>query len=186
MTITHDQEKDKNPIEEAVKKQNEDLLTFFTQTTSESYTGDSDVYGEEEVHGFKTQPVNSKEFKEKYRDNIKKGEFYSMLPNPDLLDSIAKNIKSEEGKKISNNKVDYGELDWDYIDEMALRMSKNTDYPPENWKKPMDIKELAKASIRHARKILQGVEEDKETFEDHAKALGCNGMMIHYQLKHNK
>jgi len=92
-------------------------------------------------------------------------------------------LKKREGLKESENKVDYGELDWEYIDAITIRMAKNTKYPPENWKKPMDIKELAKSAIRHARKILQPVEGDTETHLEHAEALGCNGMMINYQLK---
>jgi hypothetical protein len=47
----------------------------------------------------------------------------------------------------------------------------------------MDVKELAKSAIRHARKILQPVEGDKESLEEHAVALACNGQMINYQLK---
>ena len=65
-------------------------------------------------------------------------------------------------------------------------MAENIKYPPENWKKPMDVKELAKSAMRHARKILQPVEGDTETDLEHAEALGCNGMMINYQLKNYK
>jgi hypothetical protein len=88
------------------------------------------------------------------------------------------------GKKETENKVDYGELDWDYIDLMAERMVKNLDkYPPKNWQKKMDIIELAKSAMRHARKIMQEIDNDEETLQQHATALGCNGMMINYQLK---
>ncbi len=60
-----------------------------------------------------------------------------------------------QGVKETEGKVNYGELDFDYIDSMALRMSKNLEkYPPKNWQKKMDIEELAKSAIRHARKIL--------------------------------
>lgn len=89
-----------------------------------------------------------------------------------------------QGVKETEGKVNYGELDFDYVDSMALRMSKNLEkYPPKNWQKNMDIEELAKSAIRHARKILQQIENDEETLEEHAIALGCNGMMINYQLK---
>lgn len=90
---------------------------------------------------------------------------------------------SMEGIKEKEGKVDYSELDWDYIDDMCNRMSENEKYPSENWKKEMCIKELAKSSMRHARKILQQVDGDEETLKDHAAALGCNGMMINFQLK---
>lgn len=94
--------------------------------------------------------------------------------------------KENIGVKETENKVNYGELDWDYIDNMSLRMSKNLDkYPPKNWQKKMEIQELAKSAIRHARKILQEIDNDEETLQQHATALGCNGMMINYQLKNN-
>ena len=94
--------------------------------------------------------------------------------------------KEDIGVKETENKVNYGELDWDYIDNMSLRMSKNLDkYPPKNWQKKLDIQELAKSAIRHARKILQEIDNDEETLQQHATALGCNGMMINYQLKNN-
>lgn len=95
-------------------------------------------------------------------------------------------IHKERGVKESNGKINYEELDWDYIDLMSLRMNKNLEkYPPKNWQKKMNIKKLAEASIRHARKILQQIKNDEETLEEHAIALGCNGMMINYQLKNN-
>ena len=99
----------------------------------------------------------------------------------------SESIKIEKnGIKETENKVNYGELDWDYIDNMSLRMSKNLDkYPPKNWQKKMEIQELAKSAIRHARKILQEIDNDEETLQQHATALGCNGMMINYQLKNN-
>lgn len=107
--------------------------------------------------------------------------------NPQIYNNPLKQIiPNQFGKKETNNKVNYEELDWDYIDGMSLRMSKNLDkYPPKNWQRKMDIKKLAEASIRHARKIIQEIENDEESLQDHAIALGCNGMMINFQLKNN-
>lgn len=103
---------------------------------------------------------------------------------PEEIKNLESILSENFGKKEKEGKLDYGELDFDYIDSIALRMSKNLQkYPPKNWQKEMDIKELAKAALRHARKILQPVENDPESLEDHAIALGSNGMMINYQLK---
>ena len=89
--------------------------------------------------------------------------------------------------KESEGKVDYTNIDWDYLDEICNRISSNNfKYEKDNWKKPLDIKELAAATIRHARKILQPIEGDPESLEDHAAALGCNGMFIHHQLRNNE
>jgi len=101
-----------------------------------------------------------------------------------LNDNTGNAVDIADGKKETKNKTQYKELDWDYIDGMSNRMSGNREkYPPENWKKRMDIKELAESAMRHARKILQEIDNDPETLKDHAVALGCNGMMINYQLK---
>lgn len=88
-----------------------------------------------------------------------------------------------EGLKESDGKTPYEELDWDYVDSMAHRMESNDKYPPENWKKEMNTRKLAASAMRHARAILEPSDYDTESQEDHAVALGCNGMMINYQLK---
>jgi hypothetical protein len=101
-------------------------------------------------------------------------------------DNLTFKNNTKLGKKENEGKVTYNEIDWDYIDAMSNRMDANTKYEPLNYQKGMDVKELAKASIRHARKILQAVEGDDETVADHALALGTNGMMIFYQEKVKK
>jgi len=125
--------------------------------------------------------TDEKEFREKLKREIEK-------QNREVLNSFSANntwsaSTEKEGIKESEDKIDYSELDWEYIDAMTIRMAKNIKYPPENWKKPMDIKELAKSAMRHARRILQPLEGDTETDLEHAEALGCNGMMINYQIK---
>ena len=113
------------------------------------------------------------------RDGLLNSDF-----KPNSLEDIADLISAKEGIKETENKVNYEELDWDYIDSMAERMSKNlAKYPPKNWQKNIEVKELAKSAIRHARKILQEIDGDEETLQEHSTALGCNGMMINYQLK---
>lgn len=125
-------------------------------------------------------------FTEEFRKEMNSKEespSYNLYDNPNYLKYHSDNYK-HTGIKESNGKINYEELDWDYIDSMALRMSKNIEkYPPKNWQKKMDIKKLAEASIRHARKIIQEIENDEESLQEHATALGCNGMMINYQLK---
>lgn len=94
---------------------------------------------------------------------------------------------STQGVKEEEGKVKYSELDWGYIDSMAERMTKNLDkYPSKNWQKDMDIVKLAESAMRHARKILQSIEGDQETLQEHATALGCNGMMIAFNLNKQK
>lgn len=124
----------------------------------------------------------AKDWAKKISDNIKSKSKDDVITNSDRGEK--ETMEYLQGVKETEGKVNYGELDFDYVDSMALRMSKNLEkYPPKNWQKNMDIEELAKSAIRHARKILQQIENDEETLEEHAIALGCNGMMINYQLK---
>jgi len=113
-----------------------------------------------------------------HKNNTDYSKFFDELKNQPLT-----YFDTNQGKKEEQGKTGYSELDWDYIDAMAYRMNKNDKYPPGNWKKPIDIKKLAESAIRHARKILQEVDGDEESLQDHAIALGCNGQMINYQLK---
>lgn len=124
-------------------------------------------------HGVNDIEVNEPEIE--FNINISNSEFQSWINNQKSKESF--------GYKEEDNKTKYSELDWDYIDSMSNRMSSNTKYPSDNWKKEMDIKKLAESAMRHARKILQAVDGDEESLQDHAVALGCNGMMINYQIK---
>lgn len=142
------------------------------ETHKEPFLVESSPLGYKDTNRFVEIKLDNKdsEYKDDVITNNSRGEKETM--------EYLQGVKETEGK------VNYGELDFDYVDSMALRMSKNLEkYPPKNWQKNMDIEELAKSAIRHARKILQQIENDEETLEEHAIALGCNGMMINYQLK---
>jgi hypothetical protein len=90
------------------------------------------------------------------------------------------------GKKESNGKVDYSEIDWDIIDLMAKRFNNNKHkYPPGNMLKPIEEKELLFAAYRHLRKMIQPIENDEETFEEHLTAVLCNMQMLYQQRKLN-
>lgn len=89
----------------------------------------------------------------------------------------------ESGIKESKDKLIY-EIDWEFIEGMAVRMSENKGekYPIFNWKKPIEYKELLHALTRHF------IEIQKENYDDeqelgHFYAIACNAMMITYQLK---
>ena len=91
------------------------------------------------------------------------------------------------GKKENKDKTDYSEIDWDIIDLMAKRFNDNKHkYPPGNMLKPIDKKELLFASFRHLRKMIQPIDNDEETFQEHLTAVLCNMQMIYQQDKLNK
>lgn len=47
-------------------------------------------------------------------------------------------------------------------------------YAPENWKKPMDKKEILECAMRHLAAIMDGEEFDPETNQPHAAHVMCN------------
>ena len=92
-------------------------------------------------------------------------------------------IEEEQGYKESNDKLEY-ELDWDFIKQVAERMSTNKGkYSAYNWKKSMDIEKLKQSLFRHVIEVMNGNYQDEEREYGHLEALVCNAMFINYQLK---
>jgi hypothetical protein len=90
-----------------------------------------------------------------------------------------------EGIKESEDKLFY-EIDWEFISEIAQRMSKNKHkYPPYNWHKPIELEELRQALIRHFIAIMRKNYKDDGQEFGHLNAIALNAMMIWYQLKHH-
>lgn len=90
---------------------------------------------------------------------------------------------SGTGVKYGEGKTVY-EFDWEFIEAMAKRMSRNkSKYPPYNWKKPIDIEELKQANMRHNMEIMKGNYTDEGVELDHLVALSLNAMMLYFQIK---
>jgi hypothetical protein len=97
---------------------------------------------------------------------------------------MSSNLDSVAGVKESEGKICY-ELDWEFIEQMAARMSKNKDkYLPYNWKKPIEVEQLKQSLIRHVVEVMKGNYEDDRDELGHLYAVSLNAMMISYQLKH--
>ena len=95
----------------------------------------------------------------------------------ELIDEV------EQGYKESNEKLEY-ELDWDFIKQVAERMSTNKGkYSAYNWKKSIDIEKLKQSLFRHVIEVMNGNYQDEEREYGHLEALVCNAMFINYQLK---
>lgn len=89
---------------------------------------------------------------------------------------------SDEGIKEDEDKLDY-EIDWKFVESMARRMAKNKGkYPPNNWKKPIEVDKLKNAMARHFMEIMNG-NYTEDTENDHLVAIALNAMMINYQLQ---
>lgn len=94
-------------------------------------------------------------------------------------------LKSEThvGKKETENKVDYREIDWSFIELLARRMNKNKEkYEPFNYHKPMDVELLKQSLLRHTIEVMKGNYEDAEQEYGHLAAIALNAQMIYYQL----
>lgn len=90
---------------------------------------------------------------------------------------MTKGIKETEGK------LNY-ELDWEFVQQMAERMSQNKGkYPPYNWKKFIDKEQLKQSLFRHVIEIMQGNYSDDGRELGHLESVALNAMMIAYQLK---
>lgn len=55
-------------------------------------------------------------------------------------------------------------------------------YSPDNWKKPMDKKELLDSMQRHMAALMDGEELDPESGESHIGHLMCNTMFFSYHF----
>lgn len=102
---------------------------------------------------------------------------------------------SEEVEKYGIKEVtdkQYYEFDWDFITQMAEKMSankKNGKYPLYNWKKPLTpeaMDALKQALFRHVIAVMKGEYADDGREFGHLEAIADNAMMINYQLKEKK
>ena len=88
------------------------------------------------------------------------------------------------GKKEKEGKLFY-EFDWEFIEEIAIRMqdNKGDKYPRYNWKKPIEIDDLKQAINRHHVEVMKGNYADGNNPLGHVVSYACNSMMLYYQLK---
>lgn len=92
-------------------------------------------------------------------------------------------LSTEQGYKESDNKCNY-ELDFEFIHDLAMRIQNEPKYKPYNWQKPIDIKRLSNAMLRHAIEVKKGNFDDKGEL-GHLLAIAANAMFIYYQKKNN-
>ena len=89
--------------------------------------------------------------------------------------------KTTKGFKETGGKIDYSEINWDFITHMAHRMNQNKNkYGKDNWKLPIDLEDIEQALLRHHIAILNPRDEDTETRQEHLTAIGCNAQILYY------
>jgi hypothetical protein len=105
-----------------------------------------------------------------------------------VLQTFKENVKriEQEGVKETEGKLNY-ELDWEFIQQLAERMSQNKGkYEPYNWAKPMDVEKLKQSLFRHVIEVMKGNYSDDGREFGHWESIALNAMMINYQLKNNR
>ena len=103
----------------------------------------------------------------------------------EILDTFKRNMERIEGVKETEGKLNY-ELDWEFIQQLAERMSQNKGkYEPYNWAKPMDVEKLKQSLFRHVIEVMKGNYSDDGREFGHWESIALNSMMINYQLKNN-
>ena len=108
-----------------------------------------------------------------------------VLPKEQVNIPLFNEFKKEtEGIKETEGKL-YYELSWEFIEEMAKRMSNNKSdkYPRFNWKKNIDVEDLKQAINRHHIEVMKGNYRDGEELLGHIVSYACNSMMLWEQLK---
>ena len=89
----------------------------------------------------------------------------------------------ENGKKELEGKLNY-ELDWEFITQMAEKMSLNKGkYEPYNWQKPIDVELLKQSLFRHVIEVMKGNYVDDNRELGHLESIALNAMFIHYQMR---
>jgi hypothetical protein len=156
---------------------------FFEEHIQKGY-----VYGIASVRGVgeeMTYSLNGVD--QSLRFHSSRFKAYTPAPINGWLDHNGKTLSgaTNSGIKESSGKLSF-ELDWDFIEGMAKRMSKNKGkYPPYNWKKPIDTEKLIQPLIRHFVSVMKGEYEDDGDPVGHLHAIALNAMMLTYQIKNN-
>lgn len=96
-------------------------------------------------------------------------------------------LNNTVGKKETEGKLDYSEINFRLLDLMAKRFMDNKHkYAKGNTLKDVNKDDILWAAFRHIRKMIQPIENDPETYEDHLAAVATNMSIILDQLDKNK
>jgi hypothetical protein len=93
--------------------------------------------------------------------------------------------QEEQAIKEIENKPSFVELDPDFMEAMAWRMTSNKGkYPANNWKRKHNINDFLDAIQRHLNDIRRqretGQSQTGESIKAHCAAIACNAMFLHY------
>lgn len=161
------------------------LLTFFRENLENKSLNDStqgSIYVpfhlDEILEKIETEKGNST------RHKSRNGETHEKQYAPFLTQCRTLPKNPLEGAKETQNKTDYSEIDWEFIEAQALRMNKNKGkYESSNYKKPMDINLLKQSLLRHVLEVMKDNYADDGDELGHLSAIALNAQFLYYQLK---
>lgn len=142
-----------------------------------------------------TETSNTNATRHKSRNGETHTPFFPMMDREDLIKGFKKVSEEakrsdcyvEKGIKETDGKLDYSDIDLDILDLMANRYTANRHkYQKGNLFKPIEIDSLLWATFRHLKKMIQPIENDPETFEEHLAAGLCNLNAVYIQTKLKK
>lgn len=93
--------------------------------------------------------------------------------------------------KHQENKPSFLEIDPNFLEAMAWRMTSNKGkYPPNNWQRPHDLLLDVDAIYRHLNDIKRQLEGGKsltgESIQKHCAAIACNAMFLFYHTQEDQ
>ena len=111
-----------------------------------------------------------------------------------LVQEIQKNKKDaneSEALKDQENKPSFLEIDPNFLEAMAWRMTSNKGkYPPNNWQRPHELLLDVDAIYRHLNDIKRQLEGNKsltgESIQKHCAAIACNAMFLFYHAQEDQ
>jgi len=135
------------------------------------------VKGSQETYGTKIDLLEFPNDYLTYLVNMYNGDFNR--PEKFTVEELPK-----FGKKETEGKLDYSEINFNLLDLMAKRfMDNKVKYPKGNTLKEIDQNEILWAAFRHIRKMIKPIEGDTESYKDHLAAVATNMSIILDQLE---
>ena len=122
-----------------------------------------------------------------YAFELQREPEYPTQKDRDEFKKKISNLNNTVGKKETEGKLDYSEINFRLFDLMAKRFMDNKHkYAKGNTLKDVNKDDILWAAFRHIRKMIQPIENDPETYEDHLAAVATNMSIILDQLDKNK
>lgn len=162
-----------------------DYLSSITYTSYTIFNGDKKI-----AQGANHKQIKMNRLIEEELERQEQQVFKDLNSNNTAIlqhcNTLQNDLEKKAGKKETEGKLNY-ELDWEFIQQLAERMSQNKDkYKPYNWQLDMDVESLKQSLFRHVIEVMKGNYSDNDRTYGHLESIALNSLFINYQLKNNK